>query len=97
MLAEHGLNSTRSFCYWPDFVPAPEQFLVRHILQGAAAAPMHVHVARGDGGQFQRRAQCLQRRQAPHVEAAGQQFHAYPEAPWKSFAQPTDILSAQPV
>ena len=24
-LAEHGCNVTRSFCYWPDFVPAPEQ------------------------------------------------------------------------
>ena len=22
-LAEHGLNVTRSFCYWPDFVPEP--------------------------------------------------------------------------
>ena len=25
MLAEHGLNVTRSFCYWPDFVPEPER------------------------------------------------------------------------
>src|SRR5262245_5173510 len=25
VLAEHGLNVTRSFCYWPDFVPEPEQ------------------------------------------------------------------------
>ncbi|MFN8223599.1 MAG: beta-galactosidase trimerization domain-containing protein [Gaiellales bacterium] len=24
-LAEHGLNVTRSFCYWPDFVPEPER------------------------------------------------------------------------
>ena len=24
-LAEHGCTVTRSFCYWPDFVPAPEQ------------------------------------------------------------------------
>jgi endo-1,4-beta-mannosidase len=23
-LAQHGLNMTRSFCYWPDFVPEPE-------------------------------------------------------------------------
>ena len=23
VLAEHGLNVTRSFCYWPDFVPEP--------------------------------------------------------------------------
>src|SRR4249920_222424 len=26
VLAEHGLNTTRSFCFWPDFVPQPEQF-----------------------------------------------------------------------
>jgi endo-1,4-beta-mannosidase len=25
VLAEHGCNVTRSFCYWPDFMPAPEQ------------------------------------------------------------------------
>jgi endo-1,4-beta-mannosidase len=24
-LAEHGLNVTRSFCFWPDFVPEPER------------------------------------------------------------------------
>ena len=24
MLAEHGCNVTRSFCFWPDFVPEPE-------------------------------------------------------------------------
>jgi endo-1,4-beta-mannosidase len=26
VLAEHGCNVTRSFCYWPDFVPEPERF-----------------------------------------------------------------------
>jgi endo-1,4-beta-mannosidase len=25
VLAEHGCNVTRSFCYWPDFMPEPEQ------------------------------------------------------------------------
>ncbi len=25
MLAEHGCSITRSFCYWPDFVPEPER------------------------------------------------------------------------
>jgi endo-1,4-beta-mannosidase len=25
VLKEHGCNVTRSFCYWPDFVPAPEE------------------------------------------------------------------------
>jgi endo-1,4-beta-mannosidase len=24
VLAQHGCNVTRSFCYWPDFMPAPE-------------------------------------------------------------------------
>ncbi len=24
VLAEHGLDTTRSFCFWPDFVPEPE-------------------------------------------------------------------------
>ena len=24
VLAENGCNITRSFCYWPDFVPSPE-------------------------------------------------------------------------
>ena len=26
VLAANGCNVTRSFCYWPDFVPQPEQF-----------------------------------------------------------------------
>ncbi len=25
VLSEHGCNVTRSFCYWPDFMPAPER------------------------------------------------------------------------
>ena len=25
VLKEHGCNVTRSFCYWPDFMPAPER------------------------------------------------------------------------
>ena len=25
VLAEHGCTVTRSFCYWPDFVPEPER------------------------------------------------------------------------
>src|SRR5262245_36583861 len=32
VLAEHGLNVTRSFCYWPDFVPEPEM-LDRDVLE----------------------------------------------------------------
>jgi endo-1,4-beta-mannosidase len=26
VLAEHGCNVTRSFCYWPDFMPEPDRF-----------------------------------------------------------------------
>ena len=25
MLADHGMNLTRSFCYWPDFHPEPDR------------------------------------------------------------------------
>ena len=32
VLADHGLTVTRSFCYWPDFVPAPEE-LDREVLK----------------------------------------------------------------
>ncbi len=64
----------------------------QHILQGAAAAAMHMHVARGHAGQPQRFAQRFERLQTAHVEAAGQQFHAYPQASLESFAQPPAIL-----
>src|SRR4051794_10501683 len=50
VLAAHGLNVTRSFCYWPDFVPAPEQldaevlnrfsdFLDAHVEHGMGTIP----------------------------------------------------------
>src|SRR3954449_6558194 len=50
VLAAHGLNVTRSFCYWPDFVPAPEQldqevlnrftdFLDAHVEHGMGSVP----------------------------------------------------------
>ena len=49
-LAEHGCNVTRSFCYWPDFMPAPERldddvlerfgdFLAAHVEIGLATIP----------------------------------------------------------
>ena len=49
-LAEHGCNVTRSFCYWPDFVPAPERldedvldrfadFLAAHVEIGLGTIP----------------------------------------------------------
>jgi endo-1,4-beta-mannosidase len=50
VLADHGLNVTRSFCYWPDFVPEPEvldpellerfrDFLDAHVENGLATIP----------------------------------------------------------
>ena len=50
VLAEHGLNVTRSFCFWPDFVPEPgvldetllerfRDFLDAHIEAGLATIP----------------------------------------------------------
>ncbi len=50
----------------------------QHILQSAAAAAMHVHIARGHCGQFQRLAQRFEQLQTAHIEAPGQQFHAQP-------------------
>ena len=49
-LAEHGCNVTRSFCYWPDFMPAPERldddvldrfgdFLAAHVEIGLGTIP----------------------------------------------------------
>jgi endo-1,4-beta-mannosidase len=50
VLAEHGCNVTRSFCYWPDFVPEPERldedvlvrftdFLDAHVEHGLRTIP----------------------------------------------------------
>jgi endo-1,4-beta-mannosidase len=50
VLADHGCNVTRSFCYWPDFVPEPEQldpavlerfrdFLDAHVEHGLGTIP----------------------------------------------------------
>jgi endo-1,4-beta-mannosidase len=50
VLAAHGCNVTRSFCFWPDFVPAPEQldgdvadrfgdFLDAHVEAGLGTIP----------------------------------------------------------
>jgi endo-1,4-beta-mannosidase len=50
VLAEHGMNLTRSFCYWPDFHPEPDRldepmldrfadFLDRHAEAGMATVP----------------------------------------------------------
>jgi endo-1,4-beta-mannosidase len=50
VLREHGLNLTRSFCYWPDFMPEPDRldeqvlarfadFLDRHAEAGMATVP----------------------------------------------------------
>jgi hypothetical protein len=50
----------------------------QHVLQGAAAAPVHVHVAGGDPRQFERLTQRFEKRQAARIDAAGQEFDAYP-------------------
>ena len=53
MLAEHGLNVTRSFCYWPDFMPEPERldeevlerfadFLDAHVELGMRTIPTFI-------------------------------------------------------
>lgn len=50
VLREHGMNLTRSFFYWPDFMPAPDRidedmvaryadFLDRHVEAGMATIP----------------------------------------------------------
>ena len=52
-LAQLGLNVTRSFCYWPDFVPTPEaldeevmerfvDFLDLHVEQGLSTIPTFI-------------------------------------------------------
>jgi endo-1,4-beta-mannosidase len=53
VLREHGCNVTRSFCYWPEFVPEPEQldervlerfadFLDAHVEQGLGTIPTFI-------------------------------------------------------
>ena len=53
VLAAHGLNVTRSFCFWPDFVPEPERldgdvldrfadFLDAHVERGLGTIPTFV-------------------------------------------------------
>ena len=53
VLAEHGCNVTRSFCYWPDFVPEPEcleplvlerfeDFLDAHVEAGLGTIPTFI-------------------------------------------------------
>jgi endo-1,4-beta-mannosidase len=53
VLAEHGLTMTRSFFYWPDFMPGPEvideqmtarfaDFLDRHAEQGLVTVPTFI-------------------------------------------------------
>src|SRR6202161_4123291 len=53
VLKEHGLTMTRSFFYWPDFMPSPYEidekltahfadFLDRHVEQGLATIPTFI-------------------------------------------------------
>ena len=62
-----------------------------HILQRAAAAPVHVHVAGGDPRQAERLAERLQEFQAARIEAAGQELDTDPETPGKALAQPAAV------
>src|SRR5882757_3243318 len=64
----------------------------QHVLQGTAAAPMHVHIACGDARQVERLTQHLERFQATRIAAAGQQFHPDPYAAGEAFAQPPAVL-----
>ena len=47
VLAEHGCNMTRSFCYWPDFVPTPET--LDEVVLGRFADFLDAHVDAGLG------------------------------------------------
>src|SRR3954447_1915183 len=47
VLAEHGCNVTRLFCYWPDFVPEPERFDEDVLARFADFLDAHVEVGMG--------------------------------------------------
>ncbi len=66
----------------------------QHVLQRAAAAPMHVHVAGGDPGNIQRLAERFEQRETARIEAARQQLDAEPQAPGEALAQPAPLLLA---
>jgi hypothetical protein len=64
----------------------------QYILKGAAAPAVHVHIARGHSGQFQRFAQRFEQLQTARVETAGQELHAYPQTSHEPFAQPSSVF-----
>ena len=47
VLAAHGLSTTRSFCYWPDFVPEPERLDERVLERFADFLDAHVEAGLG--------------------------------------------------
>ena len=47
VLAEHGCNVSRSFCYWPDFVPEPERLEPRVLERFADFLDAHVEAGLG--------------------------------------------------
>jgi len=47
VLAAHGCNVTRSFCYWPDFVPEPERFDEDVLARFADFLEAHVEAGMG--------------------------------------------------
>ena len=46
LLAEHGCNVTRSFCFWPDFVPAPSSS-TSQVWSGSAILDTHAELGIG--------------------------------------------------
>lgn len=47
VLADHGCNVTRSFCYWPDFVPEPERLDSAALARFADFLDAHVDAGLG--------------------------------------------------
>jgi endo-1,4-beta-mannosidase len=47
VLAEHGCNVTRSFCFWPDFVPEPERLDEEVLERFADFLDAHVELGMG--------------------------------------------------
>ena len=69
-----------------------QTYCSQHILQGTAAATMHVHIAGRNARQLQCFTQLLEAEQTARIVAAGQQFHTDPEACGEALAQPQSVL-----
>ena len=67
----------------------------QQVLECAAAAPVHVDIAGGDAGHLEFGAERRELGEATRVTAAGQQFHADPQAPGEALAQPRTLRRTQ--